>query len=88
MPKTVRFDHAYDLRDEDNKLLLLIGFFYRKLKIMNEYNELLFSAKKEMRTFNFVPRCNWVPLGMGLHFLFQLPNCSHFAVVAKNSLWD
>ena len=33
---------------------------------MNEYNELLFSAKKEMRTLNFVPRCTWVPLGMGL----------------------
>ena len=88
--------------------MLLIGFLYRKLKVMNEYNELLFSLKKEMRrklkimnecnellfslkkemrTSNFVPRCTWVPLGMGLN-LFQLPNCSHFAVVARNSLWD
>ena len=31
-------------------------------KIMNEYNELLFSLKKEMRIFNFLRRCTWVLL--------------------------
>ena len=62
------------------KLLLSIDFFVRKLKIMNEYNELLFSPKQEMRTFNFVPRCTWVPLEMGFEFCFNSQTVLIFAV--------
>ena len=52
-------------------LLVLQTRGSRKLKIMNEYNEVLFSVKK-MKTFNFVPRCKWVPLEMGLNFVSSL----------------
>ena len=46
-------------------------FLNRKLKIMNEYNELLLSPKKEMRTFNFVPQCTWVPTRNGIEYCFS-----------------
>ena len=64
----------------DDFVVFLLGFFYGKLKIMNEYNEFLFSLKKEMRPLNFVPRCTWAPLGMGLNFvstpkLFSFCSC-------------
>ena len=38
---------------------------------MNEYIELLFSAKKEIRTFNFVPRCAMGSTRNGIEFCFN-----------------
>ena len=57
----------YSTEKEDNKLLLLFGFFYRRLKIMNKCNGLLFSLKYAMRTFTFVPKYTQGPQEIGLN---------------------
>ena len=57
----------YSIEKEDNKVLVLFGFFKEKLKIMNRCNELLFPSKHVMRTFNFVPKYTQGLQEMGLN---------------------
>ena len=48
-----------------------IGFFYRKLKIMNEYNELLFSPKKRNENFQFCIKMYMGSTRNGIEFCFN-----------------
>ena len=55
----------------DDFVVFLFGFFYGKLKIMNEYNELLFSLKKRNETFEFCTKIYMGSTRNGIEFCFN-----------------